>query len=265
MNLSFGTNMLPRMKVRRQKFGLGTLITMLILGAGFIAIGVLTIKSSKIDPSWTKISGTIVGSSTSTSDGSTTYAAVVQYKVEGQAYKVASSTSSSSYPHIGASKQVAYDPAHPDHAKVVDNFVWFLYIFPVVGLFMLIGAPLGYIKSLRRGSDINHLVHDGQKIEGVIVELKGGVDSGTTNSGGYKIVVEATDPSGQVQSYVSDSLSGLGGLALIDFQKQPVPIDVYVNRADPKDYYVDISDIPGLTPERITELIQSAKDRLNKQ
>ena len=48
---------------------------------------------------------------------------------------------------------------------------------------------------------------------------------------------------------------------MADFRNNPIAIDVYIDTTNPKKYYVDISDIPNLTPERIQELIKSALDR----
>ena len=70
--------------------------------------------------------------------------------------------------------------------------------------------------------------------------------------------MSATDNTGVVQNYVSDSLNGVAGLAMADFQNNPILIDVYVDLINPQNYYVDISDIPNLTPQRISELIQAA-------
>jgi hypothetical protein len=98
------------------------------------------------------------------------------------------------------------------------------------------------------------LVQTGQKLQGVMVDLQ----SQGTNNNGYKIVVAADNGSGAVQNYVSDSLTGVGSLAMADFRTSPIPIDVYVDPSNPENYYVDISDIPNLTPERIQSLLQAA-------
>ena len=103
-------------------------------------------------------------------------------------------------------------------------------------------------------------MQSGQKLQGILVDVQ---SEGSDNNSGYKIVVSATDTSGAVQNYVSDSLTGIGGLAIADFRSNPIPIDVYIDPANPQNYYVDVADIPNLTPERIGELIKSAMQ--NKQ
>lgn len=245
-------------KVRRQKFGVGSLIILLVFGVVFTGAGLLIIKSSRIDPSWTKVTGRIVSSSTHINNGSTTYAPVVQYQVGEQLYTVTGSISSSAYPAIGSQRQIAYNPAQPQNAKVVEgaSSKVFLYIFPAIGIGLLLFAPIAFVRSLRRNGDITNLVQTGQKLQGVLTDIQ--TSFGANNASSYKVVVSATDSTGSVQTYISDSLTGIGGLAMADFRTHPIPIDVYVNPANPKDYYVDVSDVPNLTPDRIASLLQSA-------
>ena len=259
MNIQLGN--MPTTKVKRQRFGVAAPIFMLVFGFGFAVAGVFIGKSSTIDASWQRVTGKVISSSSSVSNGSTMYTPVVQYTVNGQSYQVASSVSSSSYPAIGSTKQVAYDPSHPDHAKVVSSAgKIFAYVFIAIGVLAIVFAPIAFTRSLRRSRDISSLQQTGQKLQGVITDIQApNIVSGNNNSGGaYKIVVSATDAAGNVRTFTSDSLSGIGGLAMADFRSSPIPMDVYVNPANPSDYYVDISEVPSLTPQRIQELISSA-------
>ena len=115
-----------------------------------------------------------------------------------------------------------------------------------------------FVKSILRTRNIDKLVSGGHKLQGVLVDLQ---TQQSKNGATYQIVVAATGRSGTVQNYVSDPLSGVGGLAMADFQNNPIPIDVYVDPSNPKHYYVDISDIPNLTPERISQLVKMAADK----
>lgn len=105
----------------------------------------------------------------------------------------------------------------------------------------------------------------GQKLQGVIVDimLDNSHNSGSTGMNvantRYKIVVAASRSNGSVENYVSDSLSGIAGLAMADFKSHPIPIDVYIDPIDSTKYYVDISEIPNLSAERITSLIGAAR------
>ncbi|QQS18043.1 DUF3592 domain-containing protein [Candidatus Saccharibacteria bacterium] len=249
-------------KARRQKFGIGSLLFLMLFGAIFTGVGVFALISNKVDPSWTRVTGEVVDSSSHRNDGSTTYSPIVQYEVNGQSYRVASSISSSSYPRIGEKREIAYNPVRPDQSKVVQSAStqWIIYLFPMVGVACLAIAPYAFIRSARRSNNINQLMQSGQKLQGILVDIR---PDGSNNNSGYKIVVAATDPSGAVQNYTSDSLTGIGGLAVADFRNTPIPIDVYIDPLRPQDYYVDVADIPNLTPQRIGELIKSATQ--NKQ
>lgn len=244
-------------KVRRQKFGIFSLISLLLFGAIFTVAGVFAIKSSKIDPNWTRISGEVVESSSRIDDGKTIYTPVVQYSANGQIYKVTSSIGSSFYPNIGDKREVAYNPTRPEQAKVVEGAGTqaFLWLFPAIGFGVLVLAPVLFVRSLRRSNKIKSLMQTGQKLQGVLVDIQSAGRSNNKNT--YRIVVSATDNTGTVQNYLSDELSGIGGLSMADFRKNPIPIDVYIDPTNSQNYYVDLSDIPNLTPERIGELIKS--------
>ena len=71
-------------------------------------------------------------------------------------------------------------------------------------------------------------------------------------------MVSPTYSRGKDQKYKSDSLTGIGGLAMADFRTNPIPIDVFIDPSNPAEYYVDVSDVPNLTPERIATLIKNA-------
>ena len=248
------------MGAQRQKFGVGSFIGLFIFGAIFTTAGLFGIKSTIIDSGWTKVSGTVVGAEPrSSSKGGTTYAAVVEYKVGNQTNQVTSGFSSSFSPNIGESKEVAYNPARPDNAKIVEGMgaSWFLYIFPVVGIGCILLAIFSFIKSLKRSNAIGRLMQRGQKLQGVLVDIKTSpvVKNGVSS---YRLVVAATDNLGVVQNYESDSLTGIAALGMEDFRNKPIPIDVYIDSANPKSYYVDISDIPNLTPAGILELLKKA-------
>lgn len=220
-------------------------------------MGIVAINSSRIDDGWTRVTGEVVDSTSRINDGSTTYSPIIKYDVDGRTYQATGTIGTSSRPAIGAQKEVAYNPAQPDQAKVVESGAlrWLLYLFPLIGIASLIIAPFLFIRSLRRGGKIKNLMQSGQKLQGVLVDVQTG---GSSRNGNYKIVVSAVDGSGAVQNYISDPLAGIGGLAMADFRNTPIPIDVYIDPANPQNYYVDIADIPNLTPERIGELIKSA-------
>lgn len=258
MNIQLNSNMFGGgFKAKRQKFGVGSLILLLLIGAVFAGVGFFAINSSKVDPNWTRTSGEVVDALSRIRDGSTTYTAIVKYSANGQEYQTTSGFSSSFSPTIGEKREIAYNPSQPNQAKVVEGLgaTWWLWLFPAIGIAILIIAPVSFIKSLKRSSAINNLMQTGLKLQGVLTDMQ---STGNNNNNSYKIVVSAADNTGVVQNYVSDSIGGIGGLAMADFRNNPIPIDVYIDPANPQNYYVDIADIPNLTPERITQLIQSA-------
>lgn len=261
MNIHLGQN-ITNYKVGRQKFGISSLLVLSLIGAIFVGVGVLAIRLARIDPTWTRSTGEVVDVTSRISDGSTLYSPIVQYTVNGQSYTIVGSVSSSSYPRIGEKREVAYNPSRLDQAKVVEGagMQMILYLFPLIGIICLASAPYSYIRSSKRDSTIRRLMQTGHKAQGVLVDVQA---DGNTNSNRFKIVVSATDMHGTVQNYVSDSLDGVGGLAMADFRNNPIPIDVYIDPVNPKNYYVDIADIPNLTPARIVELIKRAAQ--NKQ
>lgn len=247
-------------QVKRHKFGVTNLIFLMIFGLSFSGAGILVFKSLQVDDSWARVQGRVVDASSRISDGSTLYAAVVEYEANGSKHKITSGSSSSAYPSIGSTREVAYDPARPNNAKVIEGkgMQALFLLFPAIGALSLILAPILFIRSMRRDSRIKQLQTKGQKLQGVLVDIK---STGGDNSNTYQIEVSATNAAGVVHNYVSDNLTGVAGLAMADFRSNPIPIDVYVDPGNPENYYVDISDIPNLTPERIAELIRSAAGR----
>ena len=247
------------MPAQRQRFSIGTLIFLLLFGGVFAYAGILVVNTGKIDASWQRVSGTIVDVSSYISKGSTIYTAIVEYHVGDQAYKVTSNFGSSMYPAKGGTREVAYNPAQPQEAKVVESGAAGLlpYIFPIVGIAVALFAIIFFIKSLKRESEIKRLMQSGQKVQGVLVDVQVANSSNSRRSS-YKLVVAATDFSGTVRNYVSDSISGIAAIAMEDFRTTPIPMDVYIDSANPSSYYVDVSGVPELTAASIIDLLKKA-------
>lgn len=236
------------------------LLTTLVCGLIFLGVGGFITQETSIDPSWAKTTGTVVSVVTDHarySSGTGTHTPVIEYTVRDQKYRVTSQISDGTYPDVGTSREVAYNPAQPGEAKVVGSVVnrGFLFIFPLVGLGLVILGPILYLRSRRRGRAIQRLMQHGYKLEGVLTDLQS-PDGGKS----IKVVVSAIDPAGTPRTYVSDPINGLGLLTLSDeLTRNPLKIDVYVDPANPQNYYVDIADLPELNAERINLLVQRAK------
>lgn len=83
MNINLSSNP-ANLNLRRQKFGIISLVFMLLFGGAFMGAGVFALNSIQPDPNWTKVTGDVVEASSSSSSGSTSYTPVVRYVVNGQ-------------------------------------------------------------------------------------------------------------------------------------------------------------------------------------
>jgi len=264
------------MKTRRRKFGVGYLLLFLFISVVFISVGFFVHKSQQINPSWPRTNGSITSYRSTMNNGQISYTPVVGYTVKGQSYTVSSSTSSSSMPVVGATVPVAYNPSNPSQAKVISGAAAKVvpFISIGIGILMLILGPVMFIRSWRRSKDINNLRQTGRKITGVLVDIRV-----TGNNGGnrvrpgyvgginnmqpiYKVIVAANDPvTGSARQFTSDPIMGMATVIYEAIHGQPVPIDIYINPSNPNDYYVDISELPSLTPQAITDMLARATGR----
>jgi len=256
------------MKPKRATFGVSGLITSVIIGVVFIVIGIVSIRFMQPDPTWLSAQGKVfsITQTTASSSNSAAYIPVVQYTVGGVNYTVTSNESSSQSPTIGDSAEVLYNPASPTQAKVKQSAIFsiLVWLFPVVGVIIFVAGIFGFIRSRKRTARIQNLLSSGVKVQGVVSEVSARQSNNSTASSNenssvsYIIRVSATNLSGVVQTYTSDSVVGFGALALADFRTNPIAIDVYLDPNDTTNYYVDISEIPNLTPARIAEMVASA-------
>ena len=249
-----------QLKSKRQKFNYLGFINLFILGVMFLVVGYPIATSTGNDDNWEKISGEIVGSFTAITDNGTTYRAVVEYVVNGRTYTITDQVSSVAYPQIGTTKEVAFNPSQPSQAKVIVSGGWLLlvYIFPILGVFFLLLGTFLIIRTIRRNKNITTLLSNGQKLHGVVVGFQ---SHGSGRRRSYKITVAVTDSLGVSQNYVSDSVTGGFGLGVADFATNKIPIDVYVDPTNSRNYYVDIEDIPAVTSRKLVDLFNLVKQR----
>lgn len=252
-------------------FGLPSLLLMIAVGIVAILVGLYIISSSKIDPSWTRVEGSVVDyqrkdvrRSRTNGDASRdyddeTYYPIVQYEVNGQNYTVKSSLGSSTQPMLREKRTVAYESGSPKNAKLEDSAgtQMLYYLIPVVGAAVIIASVVWYIGAKKRQGVVKGLKQTGYKTTGVIVDIMSQNHGAGTNASGYKITVSAVNQAGSTSNYISDEVYSIGGLAMVDLAANPVPIDVYIDTANPENYYVDIEDIPNLTPQRIADMLKS--------
>lgn len=147
----------------------------IVFGSIFLALGVgvggflLSNTIEKVN-SWGSVIGKIIdrqscGCSSSTNGScSTTYAAVVQYEVDGNSYQFTSTSCSNPGPKVGNDIKVLYDPDYPGEA-VSGNFIdlylpiIILAIFAIVGL----GVCVAGIMMRKRYSN-NENTYDGNNM-----------------------------------------------------------------------------------------------------
>ena len=262
MNIKFGPGNSFRsgfLSTKRKHFGAGSLAILVVAGLVFLGVSAAFYGDVNIDKNWERIEGSVVSNTSSTAgDGTVTYVPTVSYVVKGTPYMITSKVGSSSEKSVGSSAQVAYNPSQPEDAKIVlgSGSKALLAVTSAVGVGLLVAGPVAYIRSRRRGSAINNLMQTGHKVQGILSDLQ--TPSGTNKTPEYRIVVSAPGLDGATREYVSDSMQGIGGLAMADFRTSPIPIDVYLDPTNPDNYYVDIADVPALSPERINQLIQSS-------
>lgn len=248
-------------KAHRQKVSIWSFLIPFCLGLAFIYSGWLTLRSVAIGHSWVKIQGQVVGVETRSGNKSYTYAPVVGYTVDGRNYEVVSRSSSGSQPVIGSPKQVAYNPLQPQRAKVVEStgtVLLFGYVVPTLGLVLVVVAFKMYSSSLKREKRIHALMQHGRKLQGTVtdVQYKG------ANNPKCKLVVSVAGASNGSQLYESDYLIGVGAMAVADFKSNKIYLPVYVNPIDSNDYYVDLSELPSLTTQRLIEIVNTTQQQL---
>ena len=127
---------------------------MVVFGLAFAVLGVLLVRPSAPEE-WPRTDGTVVDLIEDIdSEGDTMYRPVVEYRdASGQTHRVRSSLSSSGFlsSYIGQTVEVAYDPADPDHGRIMGGeiaWAWLGFtgmglLFAGIGLYLLVRTFLG--------------------------------------------------------------------------------------------------------------------------
>ncbi len=221
-----------------------------VVGLGLIAITVFMslntynfIQKSKVT---TGMVVDFVRQSSTDSDNRETYsyAPVVEFTTEDkQEIRFTSSVSSNppSY-DVDDSVSVMYNPASPHDAKINSFFeLWFGSI--IAGFLGLISSGVGFgliISSILRSRTIKKLLESGQKIEVAIKQVALDESLKVNGRSPYKILCEYND-GGKILILKSDNI-WFDPTEYLKDQK----ISVYMDPANHKKYYVDISFLPKL-------------------
>jgi hypothetical protein len=218
-----------------------------ILGAGMlVGAGAMRANTRSFLAHASAAQGTVVAlQSKRSSDGSTTYSPVVRFKHGAQLIEFTSQTSSSppGY-HVGETVPVRYLETNPYDAKLDSYFsLWggALIVGGLGAVFLLIGGGM-ILVPLRRKRVDDYLAHEGVPVEADIQSV--GVNTAVSVNGRnpFRIVAQWQDPAtSQVHVFESHNI----WFDPSSFIKQK-RIRVFVDRANPKKYYVDVSFLPQL-------------------
>jgi len=218
-----------------------------IVGAGMLlGAGALRANTSRFLAHASPARGTVVALQPKrSSDGSTTYSPVVHFKHGAQMIEFTSQNSSSppGY-HIGEIVPVLYLDTNPYDAKLNSFFsLWAgaLIVGGIGAVFLLIGGGM-ILVPLRHKRVDDYLVHQGVPVEADIQSVAINTAVSINGRNPFRIVAQWQDPAtSQVHVFESHNI----WFDPSSYIKQKA-IRVFVDRANPKKYYVDVSFLPQL-------------------
>jgi hypothetical protein len=187
--------------------------------------------------------GTVVSLRPQLSNNSRTYAPVVSFRVGAQQIEFKSTTGSNppAY-HIGESVPVIYSPANPYLAKIDSFFSLWGGTVIVAGIgsaFLLIGGGIMAAGPLRRRSD-NRLMQEGLPIQADFQQVDLNTAVSVSGRHPFRVIAQWQDPStAKIRVFKSHNLWFDPSRFIT--QKQ---IRVFLDRNNPKRYYVDLSFLP---------------------
>jgi hypothetical protein len=238
-------------------FSLFKLIIFFTIGLVCIVASVLTLSSFKIDPNWKSGVGTIIGSSFDEELFSKSYIPLLDYEVNGAHYQVVSDTGTSKQPEPGKQQSIVYNPSNPSQARVVQpaSHSYLAWGFLIGGVVIAVGSIILFGIARYNDQPGKNTKQTGRKVRGAIM----GIEADPTSSKKrYRVIAVALDASGKARRFTSEWIAGVSKIAAIDFRKNRVHIDVYLDRTDLKKYYVDVDEISGLTAQGILAKTPSA-------
>jgi hypothetical protein len=141
----------------------------------------------------------------------------------------------------------------------VDDSSWFFSIFIFVGAFILVSSIRSYAHSRNREKVIAKITSYGHKTTGIVIGINHTSTSNSVKS--YKVTVTANNSTGQAQNFTSDTIVDEAIiLSIAQYKTIPIAMDVYIDPADPKKYYVDVDSAPTAAPANIQQLVEASQD-----
>jgi len=121
------------------------------------------------------------------------------------------------------------------------------------------------LKSNIRTREINKLIKNGNKVQGIITQIvNSGGWTGNNRAFFYKLIVTSPNSNSSVsQTFISDKVTDFNPLSLEKNNQIPVPIDVYIDKVNPKKYYVDISQLPSKSNNILSQNLTLSYDNKN--
>ena len=194
----------------------------------------------------TKTEGTVVNLILSYSDNSRTYHPLVRFTdTNGKAIEFVSSTGSNPPGYSAGEKvEVLYLPAEPYKARLNSFFsLWggSIIVGGLGGIFLLIGGGIFLVPKLKSRKN-EYLKEQGSPIESEFQSVAFNTTVSVNGRNPFQIITQWKNPStSEIQIFKSDNL-------WYDPTEhiQNKRIRVFINRNNPKKYYVDLSFLPKI-------------------
>lgn len=202
-------------------------LVLLLIGIVFLGVGTgFVIHDLQLDAHYL-IQGEITGFG-----NNGTY---ISYSVDGRNYE-SKVNYKSSFMRTGDTISIYYNPKNPKEISV--KMPVFTYVFLGIGIVMtVIGTVLLFIRG-KRIYGRKRLIEEGYCVKAQITEICLNRTIQYNNKNPYYILCRYTDETGTVHEYRSDAiLINPEGLLLSD------SVLVYLDRDNPKRYYVDIDQV----------------------
>jgi hypothetical protein len=217
-----------------------------LLGAGML-IGAIALQSSTRHflASASRAQGTVVALAPRYSNNNTTYAPVVRFN-DGSRDIQFTSPSSSSPPgyNIGETVPILYLRSNPYNAKIDSFFLLWggsLIIGIIGGVFLLVGGCLIYVPLQRARAD-DRLVHEGMPVQAQFQSVQFVSNISVSGRSPYRVLAQWQDPTtSRVHVFASHNL----WFDPTNYIRQK-DIRVFIDRGNPKRYYIDLSFLPVL-------------------
>lgn len=181
----------------------------------------------------------------SNNNSSITYSPVVRFNDGSQdiVFRSSSSSNPPSY-NIGETVPVFYREANPYDAKIDSFFsLWggSLILGVLGGVCLLVGGGMIYVPLQQARAD-DHLLHEGMPIQAQFQSVQFMSNIAVNGRNPYRVLAQWQDPkTSRVHVFASHNL----WFDPTSFIKQK-EIRVFIERGNPKNYYIDLSFLPAL-------------------